>query len=169
MHWIYDKSERVESGCWEWTGTCAGSGYPQVQIDKSYWSVHRLSLSLSGVDVSGYVVRHTCDNKKCINPDHLEIGTQRQNIDDAMERGLTPKGSSIPSSKLSESDIPVIRQRLSSGETCTNIAKSYGVSHTVISLIKRNKTWKHVNSPFPSFLLIFSEICAPNMAWLRLV
>lgn len=135
---------RDEGDCWLWTGSTSGSGYGQIQIDRKRWETHRLSLFIAGFDIDGKVVRHSCDTKRCVNPRHLTPGTQLENVQDAMERGITPTGSRVGTAKLKESDIPVIRERLRLGETLKAIGLDYNVTHTVISLIKQGKTWGHV-------------------------
>ncbi|MDO3559426.1 HNH endonuclease [Ralstonia pseudosolanacearum] len=92
---------------------------------------------------SDQIVRHACDNRACVNVKHLSLGTHADNIRDKVERGRQARGSKQATAKLSEADIPEIREALSYGVTCAEIARSYRVSRTAISLIKRGLAWRH--------------------------
>lgn len=111
------------------------------------WLAHRLSyLAFNGDIPEGLVVRHKCDNKCCVNPEHLEVGTQKDNVQDAIKRGRfsyrdNPKGVEHPNSKLTEEQVRVI---FYSNETQRSLAAKYGVSFQLISLIKRGKIWQHM-------------------------
>jgi hypothetical protein len=89
---FWEKVEKTD-GCWLWTGSRSGSGgYGQIDEygggQRSRHFAHRLSLVLSGAQLEPeQVVRHDCDVPACVNPAHLRIGTQRDNVHDAIERG----------------------------------------------------------------------------------
>lgn len=75
-------------GCWEWTGYRNESGHGQIQVDGKAIYVHRVVYETEvGPIGKGLFVRHTCDNPPCVRPDHLVIGTQLDNIGDAVSRG----------------------------------------------------------------------------------
>jgi transposase len=101
----------------------------------------------------GFVIRHKCDNPKCINIDHLEIGTQKDNVQDMMKRGrngyktIFTQGSTNPSAKLDESKVRNILEQYSSGNKITKIAFEYGVSAKTISNIVHHKKWQHIGEP----------------------
>ena len=82
--------ERVQIGmpeeCWEWQGTCRTDGYGQIYIDGKHRASHRVSFFLANRYFPP-VVRHKCDNPKCVNPHHLEGGTQSDNMKDVVKRG----------------------------------------------------------------------------------
>lgn len=120
-------------------------GYPQIKVDGKKMRAHKFVYEREhGKVPPGLVVRHKCDNRRCINPEHLELGTQGDNIRDMVERDRQPKGSERPSAKLTEEDVREIRKRLYAGETTCRLAEEYGVSQSVISEIKNWKKWKHV-------------------------
>lgn len=81
------KSKVTESGCWEWQGTLGQLGYGQTTFQNKKWIVHRLSYFVFKGDLRGLDVCHTCDNKKCCNPDHLWLGTHIENMDDHVFKG----------------------------------------------------------------------------------
>src|SRR5690606_8891899 len=97
------------------------------------------------------LVRHTCDNRACCNPAHLLVGTARDNIHDAMDRGRLRIRERHPSAKLTDQDVRDIRYRFEhrkhtkrdSVDGVTAIARQYGVSHSAISLIVHGKNWKN--------------------------
>jgi len=86
-----------ETGCWEWTGHRSSVGYGLIKVFGRMVSVHRYSYELHKGPISdGLHVLHECDNKICINPDHLRAGTHAENIHDAIARGLIRKGPDHP-------------------------------------------------------------------------
>ncbi len=106
---------------------------------------HRFSYELhKGQIPAGLIICHACDNPSCVNPDHLFLGTFRDNMDDAIRKNRRPVGESIHCAKLKNADILEIRRRLSLDKSrgiTVRIAKDYGVSKSVISDIKRRIIW----------------------------
>lgn len=125
-------------GCVEFSGWAYGHEYGQVSIDKKTHYAHRVSYEMHiGEIPDGMVVMHKCDNTKCFNPDHLMLGTQRENIHDMQNKGRRPRTYS----KITAEIAAEIRRLLSSGVFQNDIAKMFGIAQTTISQIKRNKTW----------------------------
>lgn len=118
--------------CMEWTRCCNSDGYPRMAWKGSpNGKVHRIVYSLLHGDIDGLVVRHKCDNPKCINPDHLEIGTQSDNTKDRCVRGRTYN-------HVSEQEIAEVKALLEQGLTQTQIAAMRKVSRRRIEYIKLN-------------------------------
>ncbi len=82
------------NGCWNWTGRLGSSGYGQFKVFGEMVSAHRFAHTLyKGPIPDGLHVLHSCDNKKCVNPEHLRTGTRSENISEAVERGQLPSGA----------------------------------------------------------------------------
>lgn len=94
--------------------------------------------------ISGMVVMHECDNRACVNPRHLSLGTHNDNCQDKVRKGRQAKGETSGKSKLKTSDIHDIRRLLDAGLSLQKIAGKYGVSTMCISKISTGKTWGHV-------------------------
>lgn len=100
---------------------------------------HRLSYSIHAEDPGELNVNHHCDNKLCVNPNHLYAGTQQENVDDALARGQWENAS-----KLTEDEVIEIREKLDSDITQREIANQYGVTPQTVCDIKHNRSWKQV-------------------------
>lgn len=148
-------NEQSPNECWPWTGSINSHGYGQFAIyrgkSRKWVYAHRLSYELSTAEsIDGKVIRHSCDNPPCVNPEHLQPGTQAQNVRDAIDRGRSVPppihyGSSHHHARLTEECVRKIRQRYAAGGiTQTALAVEFGISQTVISDLIRHKIWAHV-------------------------
>lgn len=138
--------------CWIWTGKSVNKkGYGSIGLGGKggkHKLAHRLSYEIhKGPIPDGMVVMHKCDNPRCVNPEHLDAGTQSKNIKDAFSRGRKVnlpsglKGESHGASKLSNESVFAIR---ASNEKYADLAAMYGVSRTAIERIRYRKTWRHI-------------------------
>lgn len=117
--------------CWQWLGSCLSKrgGYGQVGFNYKKYRAHRIAYVLvKGPIPSAQVVRHTCDNPKCCNPGHLELGTQQENLADMDLRGRRAR-------KLTEEKIHEIRQ--SPPGNYKQLAERYGVSVSRIFRVRQ--------------------------------
>jgi hypothetical protein len=90
------------------------------------------------------VVMHLCDNPPCFRYDHLQLGTQAENLRDAVRKGRTSRGARRPRARLTDELVLSIRQRYSEGERQVDIARDIGVSNVTIHNIVKRQTWKHL-------------------------
>ena len=134
-------------GCWEWVASCAGAGYGQMKLPKQRKQEysHRLAYMIyKGPIAEGQFVCHTCDNTKCCNPDHLFLGTQKENLQDMKTKNRHLAGAKNAMAKLTDSDVVKIRACLAAGMPQWQIAKAFGVKQMAISRIKTGARWSHV-------------------------
>lgn len=147
------------TGCSLWLGATNAKGYGIVGSGRGSALAHRLAWTLfRGPIPDGLLVLHRCDMRCCVNPVHLFLGTQVDNMADMKAKGRAAKGdatgtrkhpecvrrgSASPRAKLSETDLPAIRRRRDAGEYIHTIAADYGVHPSVICRILTGKTWKH--------------------------
>ena len=154
---------KMPSGCWEWTGhrnyynygiICSTGGKPvHKKAHRASWEIFRGSIP------DGLFVCHHCDNPPCCNPDHLFLGTCKDNVQDlvrkkrhcfgnAMKKRMLKhavRGDTHCCAKLTASAIKTIRQGLSEGISGREFAKEYGVSPSTICDIGKRRTWRHVD------------------------
>ena len=98
-----------------------------------------------GAIPAGMVVRHKCDNGYCVNPNHLEIGTAKQNVQDMVDRGRSLVGSKNPSAKLTELDVAAMRSEWVPYKVSINrLAEKYGVDRATIVKVLHGDRWGHV-------------------------
>lgn len=138
-------SPEPNSGCWLWVDSSyLRKGYGKFYINGRTLSAHRISYRMfCGEIPKNHVVMHKCDVTCCVNPDHLSTGTQRENIADMFSKNRQPRqiGSKNNAAKLTEEAVLEIR---SSNLPQKELAKKFGVHRALISLVKKNKVWKHV-------------------------
>lgn len=129
------------TNCWLWLGGCNDEGYGYVTVDGKMIGAHRYSLILSGIDPTGLDVLHNCDNPKCVRPDHLFLGNDKINYEDARSKGRHSHGEKHGCAVLTTEVVRTIRHKLRHGERVTDLAKEYRVSKNTISKIWHNKIW----------------------------
>lgn len=134
-------------GCWNWTAARLGSGYGSFSRGRGTPNsgAHRVAWELTNGPVPSSIhVLHRCDNPICVRPDHLFLGTNKDNVDDKVAKGRQSRmiGERNPNAKLNTSDVEEIRRRHHSGQSATAIASRYGMGQTQISRIIRRETWK---------------------------
>lgn len=138
-----------ENECMEWLGYVNPKGYGKLLHDSKSYRAHRLSYQIFVGDITkGKEVCHTCDNTKCINPNHLFLGTHQENMIDMCKKKrhifAIQKGSEKPQSKLNEVQVRSIKRLLAKKWKQRDIAERFSVHQTVIRDINLNKTWRHV-------------------------
>lgn len=145
---FHSKYQVISSGCWVWTGATARArrGYGVIKL---FYGVteraHRFSYrALVGPIPRGKHVCHRCDNPPCVNPEHLFLGTAKDNQGDCAKKGRRPRGETHPFAKLNDGSIKVIRRSIREGAPLKLIAGRFQVTRSTIEGVVRRKTWKHV-------------------------
>lgn len=142
--------ERIESmvdkcgGCWNWKGHKSLFGYGQIKINGSQQMAHRVTYELYvGRIPKGLCVLHKCDNPSCCNPDHLFLGTMKDNVIDCMKKGRRSnrKGENNNNAKLTEIQVKEIRRKHESGARGVELAREYNVSKQTISSVVCRIAW----------------------------
>lgn len=144
-------SARPELGpCWLWTAAVSTNGYGQFRIGKKNTVASRYSYELAyGPIVGGLWVLHHCDNPPCVRPDHLYLGTHRDNTNDMVNRSRVAHGERTNTAKLTLAQVQEIRsltygiQNFRRGE-CKKIAEQYGVSPSQVKRIATGRDWREV-------------------------
>lgn len=142
-----EKFEKTEGECWMWTASVAGKGYGQMKLPKQRKQEysHRLSYMIyKGEIPEGKYVCHTCDNPRCVNPDHLFIGTNKENLQDMKAKGRSTFGEKNARAKLTEEQVKQIKSCLDSGMTQTQIAAAFNIHQVHVSRIKNGLRWEHL-------------------------
>jgi hypothetical protein len=139
------------SGCWEYQGQIHPHGYgkltiysPDMAPRRSSLKAHRVACALvNGVDPGELLVCHKCDNRRCINPEHLFLGTHADNMADMVSkhRSAPQKGQSNGASKLTETVVRQVVKLILEGLTNKKISESLPVTHSQVSNIRLGKSW----------------------------
>lgn len=154
-------SKKGPDECWEWLGGKNDGGYGQIVLDprrrtaggkrrrRTMEGTHRVAWRLhSGAVPKGMSVLHTCDNPGCVNPSHLFLGTQADNMADMVEKKRQRRGDNHPTAKLTDKEVRAIRREYATGQsTQAELAEDYQVSSGHISNIVKGKYRPHAGGP----------------------
>ena len=145
--WSFVKKTR---GCWMWVGSTAGTVMVYGRFRRSGERIlaHRYSWELHNEPVpEGLLVLHTCDNTLCVRPDHLFLGTHKDNSQDMLKKGRANKarGERHGNSKLTEKKVRRIKEKYRRGDvTQAKLAEEFGVGEMQVSRIISGKRWAHL-------------------------
>lgn len=151
----FDKkyTKDIATGCWIWTAAACSRGYGFINDNGEIRRSHRVSWELhngpipEGSGYHGTCVLHKCDTPECVNPDHLFLGTQAENVTDMFGKGRGKKasGERHGRAKLTKKDVLSIRRRYAEGGIShQKIASKYRVSESLVGFIVNRKIWRHV-------------------------
>ena len=136
------KFEKTE-GCWEWHAGRNGNGYGAMYIGQKKVFAHRLSYELYiGRIPDNLCVLHKCDNPGCVNPEHLFLGTRKDNMVDKVSKDRQARGEKAGNVKLNSEKVVKVREMYSYGYLQQEIADSFGITNQTVSAICAKKTWK---------------------------
>lgn len=130
------------TGCWDWTATKNQKGYGRFTTDYSTFSAHRFAWSMENGEIpDGAFVLHTCDNPACVNPAHLFLGSNADNMADKVAKGRQAQGVGNAYSKLTEAQVMAIR---ADTRLLRVIGDEYGINKTQVSRIRRRTAWRNL-------------------------
>ena len=140
------KDSRTD-GCWEWDSHLNSNGYGRFVVDNKHRLAHRVSYEIFFGDVpDGLKVCHRCDNRLCVNPKPLWLGTQSENLKDAASKGRMrvpdTRAARNGNTKLTWEHVRNIRSMHGSGMRKYHIASLFGVSPSTVNNIVNFETWK---------------------------
>ncbi len=145
--------EKKENGCWDWTASTIGeTGYGQFNLNnrpviasRMAWILFRGEIPEDDSAYRTLHVLHRCDNPKCVNPDHLFLGTHKDNVKDMVAKGRHRFGIHLgkknKNAKLDEAKVRYIR---ASCKSCNELARDLEVAAPTIWSVLHGKTWKHI-------------------------
>lgn len=156
---FFERFQNAENGCWIWTASIGDAGYGLMSIYGMPCVASRLSYLIhKGPIPDGLFVCHKCDNPPCVNPDHLFLGTVKDNADDAIRKGrykemphamggAATRGSINGFAKLTEAKVADILVLAKQGRSHVSLASDFGVCNSTIGRIVHRKIWTHVEVP----------------------
>lgn len=143
----FEEKFTKSDGCWEWNACKNSDGYGTFGFAGGLQTAHRFAYQLYvGGIKDGLVVCHRCDNPGCVNPAHLFLGTQADNIRDSVNKGrcIRASGEKSGKSKLTEAQVVKIRTGYSEGTRIVDLAKEFGVAWTTIFAVVHRHTWANI-------------------------
>lgn len=146
---VYYKKCIKQDGCWAWNGNHDSDGYSTLYFNKKTLKGHRVSWIIHNGEIPGRLfVLHKCDTPPCTNPDHLFLGTPKDNWDDMIKKGRgCYKGSLASNAKLKEEEVIEIKKLLKTKMKRIEIAQKFNVTLSAIKNIRQGKTWSHIKEP----------------------
>lgn len=133
-------SRQPNGGCWLWTGATTRRGYGCIKSGEKIRAAHRVAYEQWVGEIGeGLLLMHSCDDRRCVNPDHLTPGTQLQNMHDMWSKGRGAKGEKNGNSKLTSFGVRYVFDMIAAGKNYAQIARHLDVSKTTISRIARRE------------------------------
>lgn len=143
LFWSKVEKLATECGCWLWMGYCDENGYGGLTIARQRETAHRVSWRISCGEIpDGLFVCHRCDTPSCVNPNHLFLGNNLDNVTDMVSKDRECRGERSPFAKLTEMEVINIQIRYANRESQESIASDFGVSRSHISDICSGGSWR---------------------------
>ena len=132
--------------CWWWTGRVTNKGYGEFPWQGTHWGTHRVSWTLhNGPIPDGMQILHHCDNRRCIRPDHLYVGTNQQNVDDRETRGRGLTGRPGRKPLLTKEQVLRMREMAARGASQTALANAFGIAQSSVWAILHRKNYQYLD------------------------
>lgn len=142
---LINSSILLDNGCWLWNRTIGSDGYGKITLNNKTFRAHRVSWeAFNGAIPKGIQVLHNCpsgDNPKCINPDHLFLGTHKDNMKDCVNKNRRPRGENNGRAKLTEEQAVYIKY---SSLPVNELKNKFSVNRETVRHIKKGIIWKHI-------------------------
>lgn len=157
---LTEKINKIDNGCWEFNHSLNNKGYGRISCKfesdpkiKNYYAHRAMWISIYGPEFEKPFVCHRCDNPKCINPKHLFLGNNSDNMLDCNKKGranrelavLKYRGENHPRATITEKIAIEIKELFKNGMRFCDISKKYGIHKNTVLRLCRNQTWKHIN------------------------
>jgi hypothetical protein len=132
--------------CWVWKKSLFHNGYGCISYKNNAYRAHRFSYEyFIGEIPKGIFVCHFCDNRKCVNPEHLFLGHPKDNSKDMLNKDRSAKGINHSQAKLTIEEVMKIKKMIAEGLRTLDIAKQFSISRQAITDIRYSRTWVHIN------------------------
>jgi hypothetical protein len=137
-----EKVKPHKSGCHHWTGSIMPNGYGQIHSNGRTAYAHRVAWELANGPIpAGAFVLHNCDNRRCVNPAHMRLGSFQDNMDDMTGRLRHAHGARNAHAKLTVKEVKAIRAMRGTQES---VGAKFGVTGSLVSMIRTRRIWKYV-------------------------
>jgi hypothetical protein len=135
----------VVGECWLWRGYTLSTGYGQITYKGRKVLLHRAMYEVANGPIPpGLDVCHSCDNPPCVRPEHLWLGTAKDNVRDCIEKGRWLNGEANPQAVMTEDNVREIRARMAGGQRLYEIARGMGLRASSVRNVYYGRSWKHV-------------------------
>lgn len=135
------------TGCWLWTASTAGKGYGQIKIPGTRRQIYAHQLSYlyhKGEIPDGMMVCHSCDTPRCVNPEHLFLGSSKDNLQDMKTKDRHLRGERNTEAKLTEADVLQMYKLHAAGWSTYRLAAKFGIGQMTAWRIVNGQRWVHL-------------------------